>query len=47
MYGGDFFEAERREWDPQTLVEQDYDVERTVRLFEESNSRYVGADQSR
>jgi predicted metal-dependent enzyme (double-stranded beta helix superfamily) len=39
VYGGDFFAAERSEWDPESLLEQRYDVERTVRLFEESNRR--------
>jgi predicted metal-dependent enzyme (double-stranded beta helix superfamily) len=37
VYGGDFFAAERSEWDPESLLEQRYDVERAVRLFEESN----------
>jgi hypothetical protein len=37
VYGGDFFAAERSEWDPETLREQRYDVEKTLRLFEEAN----------
>jgi predicted metal-dependent enzyme (double-stranded beta helix superfamily) len=37
VYGGDFFAAERSEWDPETLSEQPYDVEKTLRLFEEAN----------
>ena len=37
VYGGDFFAAERSEWDPETLREQPYDVEKTLRLFEEAN----------
>jgi predicted metal-dependent enzyme (double-stranded beta helix superfamily) len=36
VYGGDFFGAERSEWDPETLREQPYDVERARRLFAES-----------
>src|SRR5262245_42517730 len=38
VYGGDFFAAERSEWDSETLMEGRYDVERTMRLFEESNA---------
>jgi predicted metal-dependent enzyme (double-stranded beta helix superfamily) len=37
VYGGDFFAAARSEWDPETLTEQPYDVEKTMRLFEEAN----------
>jgi predicted metal-dependent enzyme (double-stranded beta helix superfamily) len=37
VYGGDFFGAARSEWDPETLREQPYDVEKTLRLFEEAN----------
>jgi len=38
VYGGDFFGAERSEWDPETLLEERYDVERAMRLFEEANA---------
>ena len=37
VYGGDFFGAERSEWDPETLDEQRWDPERAVRRFEEAN----------
>jgi predicted metal-dependent enzyme (double-stranded beta helix superfamily) len=37
VYGGDFFAAERSEWDPETLLEQRWDAERAVRRFEEAN----------
>jgi predicted metal-dependent enzyme (double-stranded beta helix superfamily) len=37
VYGGDFFAAERSEWDPETLTEQRYDAEKTLRYFEEAN----------
>jgi predicted metal-dependent enzyme (double-stranded beta helix superfamily) len=43
VYGGDFFATPRSEWDPGTLVEQPYDVENTLRAFEESNQRLRGA----
>jgi predicted metal-dependent enzyme (double-stranded beta helix superfamily) len=37
VYGGDFFRAERSEWDPESLLEDRYDVEKNLRLFEEAN----------
>ena len=40
VYGGDFFAAQRSEWDPETLQEGRYDAEKTMRLFEEANTRY-------
>ena len=40
VYGGDFFIAERSEWDPETLQEGRYDVAKTMRLFEEANAVY-------
>jgi predicted metal-dependent enzyme (double-stranded beta helix superfamily) len=39
VYGGDFFDTPRSEWDPQTFAEQPYDVEATMRAFEASNAR--------
>ena len=45
VYGGDFFNTPRSEWDPQTLQEQPYDVEDTMRAFEASNARL--RDQTR
>jgi predicted metal-dependent enzyme (double-stranded beta helix superfamily) len=38
VYGGDFFGAERSEWDPETLLEGRYNVERAMRQFEEANA---------
>jgi predicted metal-dependent enzyme (double-stranded beta helix superfamily) len=40
VYGGDFFRVERSEWDPETLLEERYNVDKTLRLFEEANSRF-------
>jgi predicted metal-dependent enzyme (double-stranded beta helix superfamily) len=40
VYGGDFFATPRSEWDPETLYERAYDVDKTLRLFEEANSRF-------
>jgi predicted metal-dependent enzyme (double-stranded beta helix superfamily) len=39
VYGGDFFAMQRSEWDPETLTEQPYDSAKTMRTFEESNTR--------
>jgi predicted metal-dependent enzyme (double-stranded beta helix superfamily) len=38
VYGGDFFAVTRSEWDPETLIEERYDVEKNMRLFEEANA---------
>lgn len=38
VYGGDFFAAERSEWDPESLLEGRFDSERAVRRFEEANT---------
>lgn len=37
IYGGDFFAMHRSEWDPETLEEHPYDVDKNLRLFEEAN----------
>jgi predicted metal-dependent enzyme (double-stranded beta helix superfamily) len=38
VYGGDFFTQARSEFDPDTLAESPYDVERTLALFEAANA---------
>ena len=43
VYGGDFFAAERSEWDSETLEEQRWDAERAVRRFEEANRTMVSS----
>ena len=35
VYDGDFFAAERSEWDPETLLEQAFDAERAIARFED------------
>lgn len=40
VYGGDFFAHGRSEWDPETLQERDYDVEKARRIFKEANDRF-------
>ena len=37
VYGGDFFGVSRSEWDPESLREKPYDVEKLRRIFEASN----------
>jgi predicted metal-dependent enzyme (double-stranded beta helix superfamily) len=47
IYGGDFFAADRSEWDPETLQEQPYDIERVRRIFDESNTRLSAGEAQR
>ena len=50
VYGGDFFAAERSEWDPATLTEQRYDAEKTMRSFDGGQDivrRYLEAMEQR
>ncbi|HEX3794399.1 MAG TPA: hypothetical protein VHV57_07855 [Acidimicrobiales bacterium] len=42
VYGGDFFTAERSEWDSETFEERPRDLARTMRIFEEANERWLG-----
>ena len=35
VYGGDFFSVDRSEWDPLTLEEHAYDLEKNLKLFED------------
>lgn len=43
VYGGDFFTGERSEWDADTFEERPRDLDRTRRLFEEANARWLDA----
>jgi len=48
VYGGDFFGVSRSQWDPERLIEEPFDVERALALFEASNSAAnVGTPDSR
>ena len=38
VYGGNFFEIPRSEWDPLSLEEGDYDVDKTLAMFEAANA---------
>jgi predicted metal-dependent enzyme (double-stranded beta helix superfamily) len=40
VYGGDFFAVSRSEWDPETLLERNCDIEKNLRLFEDANRAY-------
>ena len=44
VYGGDFFNTPRSEWDPETFEERPYDLEGTMRAFEEANERLRGME---
>jgi len=46
VYGGDFFATPRSEWHPTTFAEMPYDIEATMRAFEEANER-LGAEAAR
>lgn len=39
VYGGNFFTEARSEWDPLSLEEAPYDIDKNVALFERANSR--------
>lgn len=41
VYGGDFFNAERSEWDPETFVERPRDLDGTTRLFAAANAAWA------
>lgn len=43
VYGGNFFETPRSEWDPEELHEAPYDVAKNLALFEASNARLESA----
>ena len=47
VYGGDFVNEPRSQWDPDTLMEQPYDLEQVRRLFADANAAWaaqVGQD---
>jgi predicted metal-dependent enzyme (double-stranded beta helix superfamily) len=37
VYGGDFFEMDRSEWEPESLEERPYDIDTNMKLFEDAN----------
>ena len=40
VYGGNFFETPRSEWDAESLLEREYNVEKNMRLFEEFSKNF-------
>ena len=40
VYGGDFFAPGRSEWDPETLTERPFDIDRARQDFAEANARF-------
>lgn len=45
VYGGDFFDAERSEWDPETFVERPRDLDGTARLFAAANTAWAARNE--
>lgn len=43
IYGGDFFDTTRSQWDPETLSQEPSDGASIRKMFEEENERYKGA----
>lgn len=41
IYGGDFFATPRSEWDPGSLEERAWSIDRAVKLFKQSNDRFL------
>jgi len=41
VYGGDFFAVARSEWDPETLLERPFDVEKNLQLLERTNAGHA------
>ena len=39
IYGGDFFDTPKSEWEPETLEEKAYKVEHSLSIFREANRR--------
>jgi predicted metal-dependent enzyme (double-stranded beta helix superfamily) len=40
IYGGDFFGTPRSDWDPETLQERPFDIERGRKVFADANDRW-------
>ncbi len=41
IYGGDFFNTPRSDWDPETLQERPYDIERARKVVADANERWL------
>ncbi len=42
VYGGDFFAPGRSEWNPETLQEGPFDIEKSRRTFAAASARFAG-----
>lgn len=40
IYGGDFFNTPRSDWDPETLQERPFDIARGRKVFDDANERW-------
>lgn len=47
VYGGDFFKVPRSEFDPGTMEERPFDIERAQAVFQEANKRLAGKSGSK
>jgi predicted metal-dependent enzyme (double-stranded beta helix superfamily) len=47
IYGGDFFATPRSEWDPETLAEREWSLQRAVKTFADSNERFFGTGKDK
>ena len=47
IYGGDFFDTPRSEWDPGTLTERPFDLDNAMSIFRESEERFNCSAQKR
>ena len=45
VYGGDFINEPRSQWDPESLVEEPFDLEQVKRGFADANEAWAKADQ--
>lgn len=45
IYGGDFFAAERSEWDPESLTEHPQDLDEVRQRFRDANERFQTTKQ--
>jgi predicted metal-dependent enzyme (double-stranded beta helix superfamily) len=41
IYGGDFFNTARSDWDPETLQERPFDIERARKVVADANERWL------
>ena len=43
VYGGDFFAPGRSDWDPETLLEHPFDIDKTRQIFDKFNAAFAPA----